>query len=84
MFLEEKMFLKQRSNGHLLEIMDVSDLFNLLHEEILARSHSGEEVQDPEMFKKSDLIFLSGEELPRCWTDPHYRDDKIKRFRTSG
>lgn len=84
MFLEEKMFLKERSSGHLLEVMDLSDLFNLHHDEILARSQSGEEEQDPEMFKKSDLIFLSGEELPRCWTDPHYRDDKIKKFGTSG
>jgi len=31
------------------------------------------------MYMKSSLIFLSGEELPRCWTDPHYRDDELTR-----
>ena len=39
----------------------------------------GEEIQDPEKFNKSDLMFLSGEALPRCWMDSHYRDDEVKR-----
>ena len=68
------MFLKQRHNGHLVEVLNVDDLFNLYHDELEGRYHVGEELQDAEMFKKSDLIFMSGEELPRCWTDPHYRD----------
>ncbi len=72
------MLLKQRSNGHLLEVVNVHDLFNVLHEEIVARDQVGEEMQDAETFKKADLIFLSGEELPRCWTDPHYRDEELK------
>ena len=32
-----------------------------------------------EKFNKADLVFLSGEELPRCWTDPHYRDSELTR-----
>ena len=72
------MLLKQRSNSHLLEVANVQDLFNVLRDEIVARDQVGEEMQDPETFKKSELIFLSGEELPRCWTDPHYRDDELR------
>lgn len=68
------MLLKQRSNGHLVDVENVHHLFNVFHEEIVGRDQVGEEAQDPETFKKSDLIFLSGEELPRCWTDSHYRD----------
>ena len=73
------MFLKERDSGHMVEVLNLSDLFDLYHDEILASCQYGEEAQDPENFKKSSLIFLSGEELPRCWTDPHYRDNQLKR-----
>ena len=52
------MLLKQRSNGHLVDVENVHHLFNVFHEEIVGRDQVGEEVQDPETFKKSDLIFL--------------------------
>ena len=68
------MLLKLRSNGHMLEVVNVQDLFNVLHDEVVACDQVGEESQDPESFKKTDLIFLSGEDLPRCWMDPHYRE----------
>ncbi len=73
------MFLKQASTGHLVEVLSLGDLFNPHHEFLVGRYHYGEEVQDPEKFAKSDLIFLSGEPLPRCWLDPHYRDGEIQR-----
>ena len=68
------MFLKERTSGHMVEVLGLRDLFNLYHDEIIGRYQHGEEVGDPEKFKKSELVFLSGEELPRCWTDPEYRD----------
>ncbi len=73
------MFVKQKSNGHLVEILELTDLFNPNHAQVVGRYHYGEEAQDAEKFLKTDLIFLSGETLPRCWTDPHYRDDEWKR-----
>ena len=73
------MFLKQTQSGHLVEILKLTDLFNPNHSEVVGRFHYGEEAQDPEQFNKTDLVFLSGENLPRCWTDPHYRDDELKR-----
>ncbi|MEZ5525635.1 MAG: acetyltransferase [Pseudomonadales bacterium] len=68
------MLLKQKSTGDLLEVTDLQNLFNLNHPAVIGRYQCGEEQQDPEPFQKSDLVFLSGEALPRCWTDPHYRD----------
>ena len=31
---------------------------------------------DAERFDKQELWFLSGEPIPWCWRDPHYRDDE--------
>ena len=73
------MLLKERSSGHMVEVLSLIDLINLNCDEVVGRYQEGEEVQDPKKFKKTDLIFLSGEELPRCWTDPHYRDDELTR-----
>jgi hypothetical protein len=71
------MLLKERTNGHMVEILNVMDLMNLNQDEVLGCYQEGEEQQDPERFHKANLVFLSGEELPRCWTDPHYRDTEL-------
>ena len=63
----------------MVEVLTLSDLVDLFKDEVIGPYQYGEEVQDPETFKKSDLVFLSGEELPRCWTDPHYRDNELIR-----
>ncbi|WP_223669138.1 acetyltransferase [Kangiella shandongensis] len=68
------MYLKESTNGHLVEVLELSDLFDPFQTTIKGRLHYGEEIQEPETFAKSDLVFLSNESLPRCWLDPHYRD----------
>ena len=35
-------------------------------------AHTGEIIQRPENFLKSELAFPSGEPLPLCWIDSHY------------
>jgi hypothetical protein len=77
------MFLKERNSGHMVEVLTLQDLFNPLHNTLVGRYHYGEEAQDPEKFGKSGLIFLSGEALPRCWTDAHYRDAEIRKVKSS-
>ena len=52
------MFLKEKSSGQMVEVMNLSDLFDLFHEEVVGRYQRGEEEGDPEKFKKADLIFL--------------------------
>lgn len=71
------MLLKHRSDHILVEVLDPPELWNPFSLTVLARLHEGEEMQDPELFGKVDLIFPSGEPLPQCWLDPHYRDREI-------
>jgi len=73
------MLFKEKTSGHMVDVLSVMDLINLNREEIVGRYQEGEDIQDPLIFKKDDLVFLSGETLPRCWTDTHYRDDELLR-----
>jgi hypothetical protein len=68
------MFLKDKQTGHLVEIINLTALFDPLQSVVTGRIHAGEEMQDPVDFDKADLIFPSGESLPRYWVDAHYRD----------
>ncbi len=74
------MFLKERSSGDLVEVLTLKDLFDPFQVELVVRDQKGEEVQDPERIKKAELVFPSGEELPKCWIDIHYRD-KVNKLR---
>ena len=74
------MFLKFKQDdtaieldGSLIEIQDVEMLANPNEGEILGRIQSGEEEQDIAAYGKMNLMFLSGESLPRCWVDVNYR-----------
>lgn len=73
------MFLSEKSTGKMVEVLGLADLFNPNHQELAGRYNVGEELQDPEKFRKDNLQFLSGEQLPRCWTDVHYRDNELTR-----
>ncbi|HHC71722.1 MAG TPA: acetyltransferase [Thiotrichales bacterium] len=67
------MFLKDERNGDLVEVLDLEALFDPFVTEVEGRYHAGEELQDPQRFPKSVLLFPSGEALPRCWRDHDYR-----------
>ncbi|QSA96889.1 acetyltransferase [Methylococcus sp. EFPC2] len=73
------MFLKQKKDGHLVEVLSLNDLVNPTHKTLVGRFHYGEEVQDADKFLKTDLQFQSGEDLPRCWLDVHYRDQELRK-----
>lgn len=68
------MFLMQKNTEKLVEVLSLPDLFNPNHGAIVGRFHAGEELQDPETFSKADIQFPSGEPLPQCWLDAHYRE----------
>jgi hypothetical protein len=72
------MYLKHRETGKLIEVLSLVDLYNPMHDTLIGRYHYGEEVQEPERFPKTQLIFMSGEDLPRCWIDVHYRDAEAR------
>ena len=58
------MLLKHQATGKLVEVLGARDLFNPMHESIVGRFSVGEELQDPENFAKTDLVFCSDEPLP--------------------
>jgi hypothetical protein len=68
------MFLKiqQGDDASLVEVLDLTQLFDPFAKEVLGRVHAGEELQDPQNVSKAGLHFPSGEDLPRCWVDPAY------------
>ena len=68
------MLLEHRPSGSLVEVLTLEDLYNPCRTYITGQLQMGEEMQDPEIFQKSELIFPSGETLPRCWWDAHYRE----------
>ena len=67
------MFMKDRQSGNLVEVLGLSDLFDPFQKKVAGRFHAGEEMADPANFAKTELGFPSGEDLPRCWVDPDYR-----------
>jgi hypothetical protein len=71
---EAVMYLRDKGNGDLVEVLDVSAMVDPCRDELPGRYHAGEELQDPATFRKSGLTFPSGEELPRCWVDAGYKD----------
>jgi len=67
------MFLQHKISRDLVEILNLQQLYDPCQNNIVGRSHSGEEMQDPQNFIKSEMMFPSGEALPLCWLDPNYR-----------
>lgn len=69
------MLLQDKETGNAIEINDLLALISPLKETVLAQGQTGEEEQEPEEFKKENLVFPSGESLPRCWVNENYRND---------
>ncbi|MFM7559624.1 acetyltransferase [Cylindrospermopsis raciborskii] len=54
-------------------MVDFQELLDPNSSIVHGKDQEGEEEQDMDIYEKQDLVFPSGEELPRCWRDPHYR-----------
>jgi len=67
------MFVKNADNGDLARVLEIKELTDPNSETVKVRSQAGEEEGDPVAVAKSGLVFPSGEALPKCWMDPHYR-----------
>ncbi|MCY7284386.1 MAG: acetyltransferase [Cyanobacteria bacterium CAN_BIN43] len=68
------MLLHDKKKDALVEVLDLIALIDPNQSEISGQVQSGQEEQDPEPSSKADLIFPSGEGLPRCWVDADYRN----------
>jgi hypothetical protein len=70
------MLLQNTENGTLVEVLDIQEVIGPSHAEIMIQVQSGQEEQDPELISKQNLVFPSGESLPRCWIDADYQKEK--------
>jgi len=67
------MFVKNAGNDDLAQVLEIKELTDPHSATVRVRYQAGEEVGDPVAVEKSSLVFPSGEALPQCWLDPHYR-----------
>ncbi|MEA5552383.1 acetyltransferase [Anabaena cylindrica UHCC 0172] len=67
------MFLQLKNSSDLVKIMDLQELIDPNIDIIHAKDQEGEEEQQTDIYKKENLVFPSGEDLPRCWLDANYR-----------
>jgi hypothetical protein len=67
------MFLQIKNSQDLVKILDIRELIDPNLDIVHAQDQEGQEEQDPDEFKKENLVFPSGESLPRCWLDVNYR-----------
>ena len=67
------MFLKNSDNGDLAQVVELAELTDPNATTVTVRYHAGEEAGDPVHASKATLVFPSGEALPKCWMDAHYR-----------
>ncbi len=68
------MFLKHVKTKDLVEAVDLNEVFDPFVENISVRTQAGEDTMDDGSYSKSELVFPSGEPLPLCWRDSHYRE----------
>lgn len=71
------MLLLQKSTGKLVEVVDIYELANPFDKQLVGCLQWDEDVPDPQCFRKADLCFTSGEELPQCWTDERFGEERL-------
>ena len=67
------MFLQDKQSGSLIKIVELENLFNPLSDTVKGKIQQGQNEQPPELLKKTNLSFPSGEDLPICWLDKNYQ-----------
>lgn len=70
------MLLQVKDTGELVKILEIQELLDPNSDIVHAQDQEGQEEQQPDTFKKENLVFPSGEDLPRCWLDADYRNGK--------
>jgi hypothetical protein len=68
------MLLQLKDSGELVKITEIQELLDPNNDTVHAKDQEGQEEQQTDSFKKENLIFPSGEDLPRCWLDANYRN----------
>jgi len=75
------MLMMIKKTGSLIEVEHPESLWDPFATSVRGQGLVGEEMQDTEDYQKDELAFLSGESLPLCWLDIHYRDRDWQRYK---
>lgn len=67
------LLIRRNEDSSLVEILDLKQLCDPFSASVLGRVHAGEELQDSQLHAKAELVFPSGEPLPRCWLEADYQ-----------
>ena len=67
------MLLKNKRDEDLIQISKLDELIDPFKEQVTGQIQAGQNEQPPEPFDKKDLVFPSGESLPKCWLDSDYK-----------
>ncbi|MBD2358279.1 acetyltransferase [Tolypothrix sp. FACHB-123] len=67
------MFLQIKDSNDLVKIDSFEELIDPNRDTVHGKDQEGQEEQETDIFKKDELVFPSGESLPRCWVDANYR-----------
>jgi hypothetical protein len=70
------MLLQLKDNGEMVKINNIQELIDPNQDVVHAQEQEGQEEQQTDSYKKDNLVFPSGENLPRCWIDANYRNAK--------
>ncbi|MTJ54254.1 acetyltransferase [Anabaena sp. UHCC 0253] len=68
------MFLQIKNSQDLVKIVNIQELLDPNSEIVHGQDQEGQEEQETDIYQKEELVFPSGEKLPRCWLDAHYRE----------
>jgi hypothetical protein len=68
------MFLQIKDSRDLVKIVDVQELLDPTSKIVHAQDQEGQEEQETDIYQKEELVFPSGEKLPRCWLDAKFRE----------
>jgi len=67
------MLVRNVNNGDLAQVENLEQLTDPNEKTVMIHYFAGEEIGDSTSANKTDFVFPSGEALPKCWLDPHYR-----------
>lgn len=67
------MYLRNKTNNDLAQVEKLAELTDPNLKSVVLHYFAGEEMGETMRVNKSELVFPSGEALPKCWLDSHYR-----------
>ena len=68
------MLLQIKDSSELVKLTDIQELIDPNLDTVQGQKQQGQEEQAVDAFKKENLVFPSGESLPRCWLDVNYKN----------